>query len=386
MISANFGIHGLTRSFNDAGHSSHASTTSSAMMATICEMVLCLPNCSAASTTFFDAASSRRPVIASSRATMTMTIHEATFTGAPGWRCVLSTKAMNAEQVMILSASGSISTPKFVMSLRSRAIFPSRKSEMPARQKMNSASVSWLLNCENSAQRKSAVSTKRDTVSLFGRFIQIKSSSSSSSFSFIHFEDEHENEEEKDFSGAELVEHPRVGLHEAHQKFRLEHAERAEVRASFGEAFQLVRTARRRVQQHRLRMPRMPLKRARRRMVAGDDQHVRIFPQQNRQRGVKILNRVHLGVKISVLAGFVRVFEMDEEEIVVVVFDEVTLELLGDGRRAFDFFHADELRESLIHRINREARGLELVAIFKQRNVRLMRDAAHEKTVRRMLF
>ena len=49
-------------------------------------------------------------------------------------------------------------------------------------------------------------------------------------------------------SRAELVEHPRVGLHQADQIFRLEHAERAEVRAGFGEALQLVRAAERRVQ------------------------------------------------------------------------------------------------------------------------------------------
>ena len=55
---------------------------------------------------FLDAASRRKPVIASSRATMTTTIHAATFTGAAGFKCVLSTNAMKAEHVRILSASG----------------------------------------------------------------------------------------------------------------------------------------------------------------------------------------------------------------------------------------------------------------------------------------
>ena len=45
-------------------------------MATICEMVLCLPNRSAASTRFLEAASRRNPVMASSRAT-TMTAIQA---------------------------------------------------------------------------------------------------------------------------------------------------------------------------------------------------------------------------------------------------------------------------------------------------------------------
>ena len=60
--------------------------------------------------------------------------------------------------------------------------------------------------------------------------------------------------------------------------------------------------------------------------------------------------------EIAVLAVLVRVFVVDEEEIEVVVFGEVALELLGDGLRAFDFFHADELRQALVHRINRQAR------------------------------
>ena len=62
-------------------------------------------------------------------------------------------------------------------------------------------------------------------------------------------------------------------------------------------------------------------------MVAGDDEHVRLFPQQNRQRGVEIFDRLHLRDEIAVLAGFVRVFVMDEKEIEVVVFLQVTLEL-----------------------------------------------------------
>src|ERR1017187_1724980 len=120
---------------------------------------------------FFDAASRRSPVMASSRPTMMTTIHAPTFTGAFGFRCVLSTNATNAEQVMILSASGSIRMPKLVMSLRERAMRPSRKSVTPAKQKKNSASVSLKANLENIAQRNTTVSPKRDTVSLLGRFI-----------------------------------------------------------------------------------------------------------------------------------------------------------------------------------------------------------------------
>ena len=77
---------------------------------------------------------------------------------------------------------------------------------------------------------------------------------------------------------------------------------------------------------------------------------------------------------------------MNEEEIVVVVFGQVTLELLANGLRAFDLRHAHQLGKPFIHRINGQRRGLQLVAIFEQRDVRLMRNAAHEKAVRRILL
>src|SRR6516162_10149113 len=78
---------------------------------------------------------------------------------------------MNAEQVMILSASGSMSLPKLVIKFRERAMRPSRKSVTPARQKKNNASVSLYLNGENNAHKNTTVSAKRDTVSLLGKFI-----------------------------------------------------------------------------------------------------------------------------------------------------------------------------------------------------------------------
>ena len=68
-------------------------------------------------------------------------------------------------------------------------------------------------------------------------------------------------------------------------------------------------------QQHRLRMPRVPLGRARRRVIARDRQDVRLLLQQNRQRRVEIFNRLLLRLKVAVLAVFVGVLEVNEEEI-----------------------------------------------------------------------
>jgi hypothetical protein len=123
-----------------------------------------------------------------------MTIHAATLTGSE-FKCVLSTNAMNAEQVKILSASGSIKIPKFVINFRERAILPSKKSVKLPRLKIKSASV-WrkgICHGQKSIHRKIAVSAKRETVNLFGKFIQK--------------------------SRAEFIKHFCVGLHLADQKF-----------------------------------------------------------------------------------------------------------------------------------------------------------------------
>src|SRR5580700_4258683 len=97
--SAKGGSH-LWMNFSEAtGHSWQASRSRRALMAAIWETVLCLPKFSAARTMLLEAASSRMPVMANSRATMTMTIQAATLTVALGLTWVLSTKAMKAEQV-----------------------------------------------------------------------------------------------------------------------------------------------------------------------------------------------------------------------------------------------------------------------------------------------
>src|SRR5690606_32570934 len=82
------------------------------------------------------------------------------------------TNAMKAEQVKILSASGSISLPKFVIKLRRRAITPSTQSVTLAMTKMVSARVVLNRNSRNRASRKTSVKTKRDAVSWLGRFIE----------------------------------------------------------------------------------------------------------------------------------------------------------------------------------------------------------------------
>ena len=74
---------------------------------------------------------------------------------------------------MILSARGSMSMPKFVIRLRRRAISPSRRSVTPPAMKSTKAMVSWYRTFENITTRKATVKRKRETVSLFGRFISL---------------------------------------------------------------------------------------------------------------------------------------------------------------------------------------------------------------------
>ena len=180
---------------------------------------------------------------------------------------------------------------------------------------------------------------------------------------------------------AELVEHLGVRLHVAHEILRFEHAEGAHVRARFREAFQLVGAAALGVEQHRLRVPGVGLHGARRGVVARDDDDVRLLLEENRQRGIEIFDGLLLRIELAIFTGLVRVLVMDEEEIVVVVFLLVRLELLRDRLRTFELRHADELGEALIHRIHGDADGLQLVAVFKERDLRLVGDTAHQEAV-----
>ena len=121
-------------------------------------------------------------------------------------------------------------------------------------------------------------------------------------------------------------------------------------------------------------------------MVAGDGQHVGLLAQQDGQRGVEFLDRLLLRGEVAVLAVHVGVFEVDEEVVVVVVFGEVALELLGDGLRPFELGHADQLGQALVHRIDGNAARAQAIAVLEQRDVRLVGNAAHQEAVGGLLL
>src|SRR4051812_25899560 len=80
------------------------------MIATICDVVLNFPAGSAGSTRPLEAANARRPVIKNSRPMIRITIQAGTYISG-SW-----TKAMKAEEMRNLSASGSRKMPSVVTS------------------------------------------------------------------------------------------------------------------------------------------------------------------------------------------------------------------------------------------------------------------------------
>ena len=129
-------------------------------------------------------------------------------------------------------------------------------------------------------------------------------------------------------------------------------------------------------------MPRVALHRGGRGVIAGDGKHVRLARQKNRERVVEILDRLDLGVEVAVFTGLVGVLVVDEEVVVVLVFLHVALELLRDGFRSLDLGHAHQLAQALVHRVHRQRRGLETIALFDGGDVGLVRHAAHQEAVR----
>ncbi len=187
-------------------------------------------------------------------------------------------------------------------------------------------------------------------------------------------------------SGAELGEHLRIRLHQADEVLGFKDAKGTQIGTRLREAIQLVPTGVRRVKEDGLRMPRMALDRAGSRVVAGDGYHVGFLLQQDRKRGIEILDRFDLRLEVPVFTVLVGILEVDEEEVVLRVQFQVAPELFGDGLRTLHLGHADELGQTLVHRIDRERRRPKAIPLFKGWNMGLVGDAAEEKGVRRMLL
>src|SRR5438034_22546 len=100
-------------------------------------------------------------------------------------------------------------------------------------------------------------------------------------------------------------------------------------------------------------------------MIAGDREHVWPFLQQDEQRGIELFKGLPFRGEISVFSMHVRSFVVDEKEIVAIVFRQIALKLFGDRLRPFQFRHADQLRQTFIHGIDRQTCRAQTVSLVK---------------------
>src|SRR5258705_11371890 len=109
-----------------------------------------------------DAATARRPVTASSRPTITTTIHASILSMARSDTSAAATSS--------LSATGSSSVPSVVTWFRRRASIPSAQSVMAARMKMAAAITAWTREDEMRNTIRRGTATMRVRVRPIGKF------------------------------------------------------------------------------------------------------------------------------------------------------------------------------------------------------------------------
>ena len=101
------------------------------------------------------------------------------------------------------------------------------------------------------------------------------------------------------------------------------------------------------------------------------------------ERGIGFLDGADFRVEVAVFAGLVRAFDVDKDEVIRRQRIHRRFELGRHVRQTFDLFHADELGKAFVHRINRDGRGLQGVALLERRDGRLMGDAAQQEAIGR---
>ncbi len=172
---------------------------------------------------------------------------------------------------------------------------------------------------------------------------------------------------------------------EHHQVHRREATQRALQRFRLTENFAFIAAgSARRPQQRRHGMPRVALQRPRRRVIAGDDQHVGLQRQQLRQRSIHAFDHLRLGFEIAVFAAAVGVLDVHEEEIVFVPVVGHGLELVFRlAALERDHVHAHETRHTLVHGIDRHARRLQPVGFRETRQLGIRRKAAQRQRIGR---
>lgn len=128
-------------------------------------------------------------------------------------------------------------------------------------------------------------------------------------------------------------------------------------------------------------MPTVTFHRHRCGVVAGHDEHVGLRGDQGRKAGIGFFDGGDFRGEITIFAGGVGRLDVDENKVVSFERFNGEFKFLGERVRAFNFGHADELGETFVHRINRDAGRFQAVPVLETRNVRLVGDAAEEEAV-----
>src|SRR5213593_1865320 len=183
-------------------------------------------------------------------------------------------------------------------------------------------------------------------------------------------------------SGAELDEAQGVRHHQWHQMLGGNHAEASAGAGALGEGGHCVGAAVPAPDQEGDRLPAVAGQNRRSRVIAGDDQDVRPEGADVRDRPVQPLERLDLRVEVSVLARLVGVLVVNEEEVVRVPVLAERRELVVEGGAGLEDVHADELRETAVHRVGRDRRAPEPEDLGKPREFRQLVEAAQEHHVR----
>ena len=116
-------------------------------------------------------------------------------------------------------------------------------------------------------------------------------------------------------------------------------------------------------------------------MVAGHDEDIRSERLNSRDHGVKFFSPFDLGRKVTILASGISVFEVQEEEVVVIPAGGKLIDLFAEGLRLADQVHTDKTRQPLVHRIDRDGSRSEAIEFFVRGQSRLGREAAEGQAV-----
>ena len=172
---------------------------------------------------------------------------------------------------------------------------------------------------------------------------------------------------------------------ERHEVNRLEMTETAEIiRFRFAELLAGVGARKIRDDHRRNRVEGVRRHLSGRAVVAGNDEAI-VFAEERFDRRhdlVELFDHLALLFEVSVFAAAVGVLEVQEEEVVLIPILFKDFDFFLERGGLADELHADEGRESFVHRVDGDRGGVETVEFLIGRQNRLGREPAHSEAVR----